>query len=53
MQTLAMYSALCTGMVVTLVRIREPYFYYLIKSEVLSWFGEIISDEEQKNANSD
>lgn len=51
-QQCALYSALCTGMVVALVRTMEPYFHFLIKQEFFSWFGLILNEKEQNNAKS-
>ena len=33
-----------------MIRISEPYFIFLIKEEMLSWFGILISDKELANA---
>ena len=44
------YSALCTGLVISLVRASEPYFFFVIKKEVWSWFGELLTQTEIDNS---
>lgn len=48
MQESSIYSALVTGIIISLVRINEPYFKFVIKREVWSWFGELLSEEDVK-----
>lgn len=39
-------TAVCTGVIMTIIRTREPYFKYLIKSQWMSFFGEIMDEKE-------
>jgi hypothetical protein len=39
-----------TGIILSLVRINEPYFKFVIKREIWSWFGELLSEEDIKTS---
>ena len=41
-----MFSAISTGLVISIARISEPYFLFLIKKEVKSWFGILMTEKE-------
>ena len=39
-----------TGIILSLVRINEPYFKFVLKKEIWSWFGELLSEEDLKTS---
>jgi hypothetical protein len=43
---LAIISSISTGLVLTLVRILEPYFFFLIKQEFFQCFGILMTEKE-------
>ena len=50
LQEATVYSALLTGLVISFVRASEPYFFFVIKQEVWSWFGELLNQKEIDNS---
>lgn len=45
-----MFSAILTGLVMSFVRMAEPYFFFLIKQEFFSWFGILVNEKDREKA---
>lgn len=41
-----MVTAMSTGLILAIIRTREPYFKFLIKKQIKEWFG-ILMDEKE------
>jgi hypothetical protein len=48
-QEASVYSALLTGLFMSVIRVLEPYIAYLIKKEFSSWFGEHVQEPKKGN----
>lgn len=40
------FTAVCTGVIMTIIRTREPYFKFLIKQQWMSFFGELMDEKD-------
>lgn len=49
LRKIAMFQSIMIGLVISIVRMREPYFTFLIKQEFLSWFGILVEEEVVSN----
>jgi hypothetical protein len=45
LKKIAMFQSIMIGFVISMVRISEPYFKFLIKKEFYSWFGILVEEE--------
>jgi hypothetical protein len=39
-----------TGVIMTIIRTREPYFKFLIKQQWMSFFGELMDEKDIANS---
>lgn len=46
LKKIAMFQSIMIGFVISLVRISEPYFKFLIKKEVCEWFGILVQEDK-------
>jgi hypothetical protein len=47
---ISIITAMCTGTLLTLIRIQEPYFKFLIKQQVMAWFGILMDEKSIQNS---
>lgn len=50
MMNISIYSSMMTGFIMSIIRAREPYFKFLIKKEICSWFGILMDENDEKNS---
>lgn len=43
-------TAMLTGLIMAMIRIKEPYFKFLLKKEMKSWFGILMDEKEIENS---
>ena len=48
---ISIVSAMITGFILTIIRIQEPYFKFLIKQKVFSWFGILMDERDIQHSN--
>ena len=48
---ISIYTALCTGFLLSCIRVREPYFKFLIRKKFLEWFGILMDEKSIHNSN--
>ena len=48
-QDASVYSALLTGIFMSVIRVLEPYIVFLFKKEFSSWFGDLVPEPKKGN----
>ena len=48
-QDASVYSALLTGIFMSVIRVLEPYIAFLFKKEFSSWFGDLVPEPKKGN----
>jgi hypothetical protein len=48
-QDASVYSALLTGLFMSVIRVLEPYIAFLFKKEFSSWFGDLVPEPKKGN----
>lgn len=51
MMTVSIITSMFTGIIMTFIRVREPYFKFLIRSEFKGWFGILLDENDIKKSN--
>lgn len=50
LQTISIITAMLTGTIMSLIRIQEPYFKFLIKKQFYAYFGILMDEKDDQNS---
>ncbi|CDW83493.1 phosphatidylinositol phosphate kinase [Stylonychia lemnae] len=50
LQNISIITAMCTGTIMSLIRIQEPYFKFLIKKQFKAFFGILMEEKDIQNS---
>jgi len=50
LQNISIITAMCTGTIMSIIRIQEPYFKFLIKKQLKAFFGILMDENDIKNS---
>ena len=49
---MSIVAAMMTGFIMAMIRVSEPYFKFLIKKQIMEWFGILMDEKETENSES-